>query len=562
MNNRVVLLFRLACVALCAACFAPPARAATLNVPAQYATIQAAVTAASAGDTVLVADGTYTGAGNFNINFSGKDLTVQSASGNPANCVIDCQRQGGGFILQSNQTRNSSIAGFTIKNGSNSGVSISSAQPTVVNCILSGNFSSAGGGMNGGIAKNCVFTGNSGGYSGGGIYNGSAVDCVFIGNTGRYGGAISSGGAVRCVFTGNAGFQGGGIFQGSATNCVFTGNSASGDSGSGIFMGGQGGGLYSGSATGCIFTGNTADFGGGLEGGNARNCVFTGNSARYAGGGIYGVALYFCSVSGNSAPTYGGVYSNSSVTNCIVWGNTSSGGGPNFSVSGTVTSSDIEGGSTGTGNISVDPKFVNQVTGNLHLIVGSPCINAGTLAVPTGFPFPSTDVDGGKRIIGIAPDMGAYEYGNVGIFGAISFDGIAPNAPAQIVTFQFRPVGGGAATVKTYLTTSDGAFYLYGAPDGKYTLWVKSPTCLAAIVPVTVTGGAVSGITATLEPGDANNDNACDATDFGIFVSAYNSSASVPGSGYDPSCDFNGDGNVDPTDFGLLVGSYNTQGAP
>ena len=74
------------------------------------------------------------------------------------------------------------------------------------------------------------------------------------------------------------------------------------------------------------------------------------------------------------------------------------------------------------------------------------------------------------------------------------------------------------------------------------------------------TFASVAGLSATLPAGDANSDNSVDATDFGLFVSAYNSSASVPGSGYDPACDFNLDGFVDPTDFGLLVGAYGQQG--
>src|SRR5947209_17851598 len=53
------------------------ARAATINVPAGQPTIQAAINAASNGDTVLVAPGTY----YENINFMGKAITVTSYCG-------------------------------------------------------------------------------------------------------------------------------------------------------------------------------------------------------------------------------------------------------------------------------------------------------------------------------------------------------------------------------------------------------------------------------------------------------------------------------------------------
>ncbi len=64
--------------------------AASLHVPADYPTIQAALDAARVADTVLVAAGTYRGDGNRDLDFRGKDLVLRSEKGRDATW-IDCE---------------------------------------------------------------------------------------------------------------------------------------------------------------------------------------------------------------------------------------------------------------------------------------------------------------------------------------------------------------------------------------------------------------------------------------------------------------------------------------
>ncbi len=68
---------------------------------------------------------------------------------------------------------------------------------------------------------------------------------------------------------------------------------------------------------------------------------------------------------------------------------------------------------TGVGNITNAPLFVDSGNGNLRLQSNSPCINAGNNAYVVG----STDLDGRPRIVGGTVDMGAYEF-QPGISGA------------------------------------------------------------------------------------------------------------------------------------------------
>lgn len=198
---------------------APLAAAVNIYVPEDYTTIQGAIDAAANGDTVLVADNTWTGAGNRRIDFGGKSITVQSENG-PANCIIDCQWADHAFFFHSGETNSSVLRGFTIKNGySYFGGAIECAygsSPFIRDCIIYNNYAI---------------------YYGGGIEcfesSPEIFNCLFYDNlAGGYGGAIDCEDAspkiYNCTFDKNhAELDGGGIFSSWSSNpsvlsCIFT----------------------------------------------------------------------------------------------------------------------------------------------------------------------------------------------------------------------------------------------------------------------------------------------------------------------------------------------------
>ena len=148
----------------------------------------------------------------------------------------------------------------------------------------------------------------------------------------------------------------------------------------------------------------------------------------------------------------------------------------------------------------------------------------------------------------------------VTVSGTITLDSVVAKAvAAQPVTFQFRPTTGASFT-RTLNLNSDGTYTLTGISPGMYQVAIKGSKWLQVTQALDATNGNVSGFSATLPGGDANNDNRVDVLDFGVLVNAYGSAASDPNSGYDLTADFNGDGLVDVLDFGILVNNYGTMG--
>ncbi len=115
-----------------------PVPATIINVPNEYATIQAGIDASSDGDTVLVASGTYTGVGNVNLATNGKAILVKGDS----LAIIDGQAGSvKGFNLDdTDEDSTTIIEGFTITNAEE-GIWLFYASPKLVNLKLISNTS-------------------------------------------------------------------------------------------------------------------------------------------------------------------------------------------------------------------------------------------------------------------------------------------------------------------------------------------------------------------------------------------------------------------------------------
>src|SRR5262245_25948628 len=172
------------------------AAATTIHVPADQPTIQAAIVAASNGDTVQVAPGTYV----ENVNFLGKAIRVTSEQG-PEVTIIDGNHAGSVVTFASGEGRQSVLNGFTVRNGNASttaaqggGIRIGNSSPTITgNVIINNSAANGGGGISisfgsplvqgNVIQSNGQTSGFSGGVGGGGIAIVGAASAQVFNNT-------------------------------------------------------------------------------------------------------------------------------------------------------------------------------------------------------------------------------------------------------------------------------------------------------------------------------------------------------------------------------------------
>jgi len=136
------------------------------------------------GDTVEVLPGIYSGPGNRNLSFHGKNVRLRGIKG-PDVTVIDCGGAGRGFVLTDGEGRDALIEGFTVANGrapgsgcaeeAGGGIYLNGASPTIRNVALKSNSSpGAAGGMcclnhASPLLERCTFRENQAAFRGGAV---------------------------------------------------------------------------------------------------------------------------------------------------------------------------------------------------------------------------------------------------------------------------------------------------------------------------------------------------------------------------------------------------------
>jgi hypothetical protein len=256
-------------------------------VPGSYSTIQSALNACQAGDTVLVSPGIY----YEHIDWPNTPAIKLVSSGAASNTVID--GGGTGVPLQFYHSTgdlvglNTIINGFTVRNGRGGGIFIYRCSPTFKNLVVTKNHSSFGGGgvylkYSYAVFENSNFTDNVAAVCGGGIFcedSSPVFDSVLIENNAIYSDSWLYGSGIYC----------------SNTNCSLINSKVlsnkSGDNGKWYY----GGGVY--------ITGGTSD----LANVSIENNTMGANGSWYGGGGI---SLSDCNANLTNVKIHGNVLGN------------------------------------------------------------------------------------------------------------------------------------------------------------------------------------------------------------------------------------------------------------
>ena len=398
-------------------------------------------------------------------------------------CVRDSGGAGGAIAVSGTGTRllleHSVVRGNQAEIGGGMYVQ-SRARATINATTVSANQATASGGLAVANASAWIsgssFEGNHA-VRGGGVDVLTAditlLDCSVIGNsaTGQAGGLWLESSPLaltpttarleRCRVSGNSAQDGAGLLiSGSASavvdSCVFIGNTASE----------RGGAMHAASTlsvSASRFEGNHARYGGAVHSSLSavvmlERCTLIGNEAAF-GGAVYSekqpsvTELLHCTAVGNTASFGGAVYllegASVHVVNSIVWGNASGQIYNHAGVPGvlSVAWSCVEGGyEAGQDVLDADPRFVNAAGGDVHLLSGSPCIDAGD-------PASTLDPDSTRA------DIGAFHHpGGVSVVGSerpstLALRSAVPNPFNAVTTLSFDLPQAGYVSLRVFTIT-------------------------------------------------------------------------------------------------------------
>lgn len=162
-------------------------RGATREVPSQYATLQAAISASATGDTILVASGTYTGAGNRNLDPGSRNLLIWGEAGAEAT-ILDGEGLGRAFYIHGGQTPQMELRGLTVRNYTGGAIYVYwNSRVTISECVIrdchAAGGGDAGGITGGGVLRNTIVRDCSGSPA---VewFDGTVSNCQIIDNTG------------------------------------------------------------------------------------------------------------------------------------------------------------------------------------------------------------------------------------------------------------------------------------------------------------------------------------------------------------------------------------------
>lgn len=331
------------------------AAATVLEVPAQYATIQAAIDAAQNGDEIRIDDGTYSGPGDTDLDLQGKSLSLTSVHGS-AYTIVDGNGSAAGLRMTSGET-GVRVAGITFREcvdpalDPGGAVRMVGSEADFEDCNFTANHGTGALGVVDGTVglTGCSFTDNTS-AEGAAVYLENAEltgrSCIFNTNTAERGGSILARSSHLDLEASNF-FQsvatvdhGGGIYLEGVTGfarlsrLVCLANEAAGDGGviyahladlhvdGGLFdinQAGRGGAIGMSGSDGrvvdCDFINQTAEEGGAIwiEGGRCElwTSRMGNNHATLAGGGVAAGEGSFlhavgCQLSGDQSDGIGG----------------------------------------------------------------------------------------------------------------------------------------------------------------------------------------------------------------------------------------------------------------